>query len=115
MRISDWSSDVCSSDLGLKENFPSRDDYDFEELKRRFLYTQAMETARCLEEGVLTTPEDADLGSIYGWGFPAWTGGTISYIDTVGIQNFVREADTLATKYGARFAPSAWQIGREHV
>src|SRR3546814_9773044 len=67
-----------------------------------------METARCLEEGVLTTPEDADLGSIYGWGFPAWTGGTISYIDTVGIQNFVREADTLATKYGARFAPSAW-------
>src|SRR3546814_20327285 len=95
MRISDWSSDVCSSDLGLKENFPSRDDYDFEELKRRFLYTQAMETARCLEEGVLTTPEDADLGSIYGWGFPAWTGGTISYIDTVGIQNFVREADTL--------------------
>src|SRR3546814_15813077 len=78
MRISDWSSDVCSSDLGLKENFPSRDDYDFEELKRRFLYTQAMETARCLEEGVLTTPEDADLGSIYGWGFPAWTGGTIS-------------------------------------
>ncbi|MDB5738667.1 MAG: 3-hydroxyacyl-CoA dehydrogenase [Sphingomonas bacterium] len=93
---------------GLSEVFPPKDGYDFAELKTRLLYAQAMETARCLEEGVLETPEDADLGAIYGWGFPAWTGGTISYIDTIGIAAFVREADTLAQRYGARFAPSAW-------
>ena len=52
--------------------------------KRRLLYAQAIETARCLDEGVLETPQDADLGAVYGWGFPAWTGGTISYIDTIG-------------------------------
>lgn len=93
---------------GLAEHFPPTADYDLGELKQRFLYIQAMETARCLEENVLETPEDADLGAIYGWGFPAWTGGTISYIDTIGIAKFVRESDRLAQKYGPRFAPSAW-------
>ena len=93
---------------GLDEHFPAREDYDVEELKQRFLYAQAMETARCLEEGVLETPQDADLGAVYGWGFPLWTGGTISYIDTVGIDNFVTQADRLAQKYGPRFLPSAW-------
>ena len=93
---------------GLANHFPVQDGYDIEELKRRYLYAQAMETARCLEEGVLETPEDADLGAVYGWGFPIWTGGTISYIDTVGIEKFVVEADKLAQKYGPRFLPSAW-------
>ena len=79
-----------------------------EELKQRYLYAQAMETARCLEENVLETPQDADLGAIYGWGFPAWTGGTISYIDTIGIKTFVQESDRLAQLYGPRFLPSAW-------
>ena len=93
---------------GLAEHFPVKADYDVEELKTRFLYAQAMETARCLEEGVLETPQDADLGAVYGWGFPLWTGGTISYIDTIGIEAFVTEADRLAQKYGPRFLPSAW-------
>jgi 3-hydroxyacyl-CoA dehydrogenase/enoyl-CoA hydratase/3-hydroxybutyryl-CoA epimerase len=93
---------------GLSEHFPVSEGFDIEELKQRFLYTQAMETARCLEEGVLETAQDADLGAVYGWGFPAWTGGTISYIDTIGIGNFVREADRLAQKHGARFMPSVW-------
>ena len=93
---------------GLAEHFPARRDYDIEALKRRFLYAQAMETARCLEEGVLETPQDADLGAVYGWGFPLWTGGTISYIDTIGIEAFVTEADRLAQLYGPRFLPSAW-------
>jgi len=93
---------------GLAEHFPATQGYDVEVLKQRFLYVQAMETARCLEEGVLETPQDADLGAVYGWGFPAWTGGTISYIDTVGIDKFVAEADKLAQRYGPRFLPSAW-------
>lgn len=93
---------------GLAEHFPPKADWDIEDVKTRLLYVQAMETARCLEEGVLETPQDADLGAVYGWGFPAWTGGTISYIDTIGIQAFVAEADRLAQAYGARFAPSPW-------
>ena len=93
---------------GLAEHFPVTADYDVEELKKRYLYAQAMETARCLEEGVLKTPQDADLGAVYGWGFPLWTGGTISYIDTVGIETFVAEADRFAQKYGPRFLPSVW-------
>ncbi|MCP5400307.1 MAG: enoyl-CoA hydratase/isomerase family protein [Sphingomonas sp.] len=93
---------------GLAEHFPVGSGYDVEELKQRFLYAQAMETARCIEEGVLETPEDADLGAVFGWGFPLWTGGTISYIDTVGIETFVAESDRLAQKHGPRFLPSAW-------
>ena len=93
---------------GLATHFPVKHDYDIEALKQRFLYVQALETARCIEEGVLETPQDADLGAVYGWGFPLWTGGTISYIDTVGITAFVAAADKLAKQYGPRFAPSSW-------
>lgn len=94
---------------GLADAFPISDEQTAaEELKIRFFYAQAIETARCLEEGVIETPEDADLGAIYGWGFPLWTGGPISYIDTVGIEAFVREADRLSKVYGPRFSPSPW-------
>jgi len=94
---------------GLAEEFPvATEQPPQDDLKARFLYAQAMETARCYEEGVIETAEDGDLGAVYGWGFPAWTGGTVSYIDTVGIAPFVAEADRLAQLYGARFAPSAW-------
>jgi 3-hydroxyacyl-CoA dehydrogenase/enoyl-CoA hydratase/3-hydroxybutyryl-CoA epimerase len=79
-----------------------------EEVQKRLLYIQALETARCMEEGVVTTAAEADLGSILGWGFPAWTGGTLSFIDTVGIRNFVTECDRLAKRYGKRFRPSKW-------
>lgn len=94
--------------LGLADIFPISADYDIGELKQRFLYAQAIETARCLEENVIETSEDGDLGAIYGWGFPAWTGGTLSYIDTIGVAAFVTECDRLAQKFGPRFAPSAW-------
>jgi 3-hydroxyacyl-CoA dehydrogenase/enoyl-CoA hydratase/3-hydroxybutyryl-CoA epimerase len=94
---------------GLAETFPAAASQpEQEELKTRILYAQAIETARCIEEGVLETSQDGDLGAVYGWGFPAWTGGTLSYIDTVGIAEFVRECDRLAQQYGPRFAPSPW-------
>lgn len=93
---------------GLAENFPPSEDYHVDEIGRRLLAIQALETARCFEEGVIETPEDGDLGAIYGWNYPAWTGGTLSYIDTVGIAQFVADCDVLAQKYGERFAPSNW-------
>lgn len=74
-------------------------------VKKRLLYIQAVETARCLEDNVLTHPADGDIGSVLGWGFPTWTGGTLSLIDTVGLRAFVAECDHLAQLYGTRFTP----------
>lgn len=72
---------------------------------KRLVYIQSVETARCLEEKVVIDVRDADVGSIMGWGFPPFRGGTVSNIDTVGIQPFVAECDQLAQKFGARFTP----------
>ncbi len=76
------------------------------ELTNRFLVRQAVEVARCFEEGVITDARDADIGSILAWGFAPYTGGCVSYIDLVwGIKDFVAEADRLADTYGDRFRP----------
>ena len=91
---------------GLTENWPSAADQpDVAEVKKRFLYRQAVEAARCLEEGVLTDPADGDIGAIFGWGFAPFTGGPFSLIDAVGADAFVRECDRLAQQYGPRFTP----------
>ncbi|HLJ64571.1 MAG TPA: 3-hydroxyacyl-CoA dehydrogenase NAD-binding domain-containing protein, partial [Stellaceae bacterium] len=78
---------------------------DAEEVKKRLLYVQSIETARCLEEKVVLDPRDADIGSILGWGFPAYLGGTVSQIDTIGLSRFVAECDRLAQAHGERFSP----------
>jgi 3-hydroxyacyl-CoA dehydrogenase/enoyl-CoA hydratase/3-hydroxybutyryl-CoA epimerase len=94
---------------GLAEHFPvAAEQPDLGELKKRLLTIQALETARCFEEGVLTHAEDADIGSIFGWGFPPYTGGTLSYVDTLGIREFVAECDRMAKAYGQRFEVSDW-------
>ena len=76
------------------------------DLKDRFLYTQALEAARCMEEDVVTDPREADVGSILGFGFAPFTGGVLSFIDGIGAKAFVTRAEALAAKYGPRFAPS---------
>jgi len=77
----------------------------FEDIKDRMLYVQAIETIRCLQEGVLESTRDANIGSIFGWGFPAWTGGTIQFVNHVGARAFTARAQELAQRYGERFAP----------
>lgn len=79
---------------------------DVEELKQRFLTIQALEAARCFEEGVLTDPRDADVGGILGWGFAPFTGGPVSYIDTLGAKKFVERCEAFEKKYGERFKPN---------
>jgi len=94
---------------GLAELYPVTDEQPpVQEVIDRLMYRQALETARCFEEGVLDHPADADIGSIFGWGFSPWTGGTLSFIDTVGIKHFVAECDRMAEAYGSRFAVSDW-------
>jgi 3-hydroxyacyl-CoA dehydrogenase/enoyl-CoA hydratase/3-hydroxybutyryl-CoA epimerase len=90
---------------GLAEIFkPAKKQPAVAEVKQRLLYVQALETVRCMDEGVVTDAADGDIGSILGWGFPPWTGGTLSLIETVGLAQFVADCDRLAAKYGQRFA-----------
>lgn len=83
------------------------DAVDVEELKARFLTCQALETARCFEEGVLTDVRDADVGAILGWGYAPFTGGPLSYIDTIGAKAFVQRCERFVAAYGDKFAPNA--------
>jgi 3-hydroxyacyl-CoA dehydrogenase/enoyl-CoA hydratase/3-hydroxybutyryl-CoA epimerase len=82
------------------------DTIDVTELKHRLLAIQALETARCFEEGVLTDVREADVGSILGFGYAPYSGGTLSYIDMMGTKNFVALCEKLAQKYGERFKPN---------
>lgn len=92
---------------GLADLFPmTAQQPNLDEVKKRLLYRQAIEAVRCFEEGVIRTKLDADLGSILAWGFPAYTGGALSFIDFVGTDTFVQECDRLADTYGERFRPT---------
>ena len=75
------------------------------EMIDRILFIQSVETARCLEEGVLRSVADANLGSIFGWGYAQFHGGTLQFINAYGVANFVKRADELAAQYGDRFTP----------
>lgn len=77
--------------------------WDLQELKDRLLYRQSIETARCLAEGVLTSVHDANIGSIFGIGFPGWTGGAMQFIYGTGIDAFLHRAEVLASKFGPGF------------
>jgi 3-hydroxyacyl-CoA dehydrogenase/enoyl-CoA hydratase/3-hydroxybutyryl-CoA epimerase len=80
--------------------------WDLQEVKDRLLYRQAVETARCLAEGVLTSVHDGNIGSIFGIGFPAWTGGALQFIYGQGIEAFEQRCAELAGKFGSGFVLS---------
>ncbi len=95
---------------GLKEHFQRADGgvpspHQFEDMKDRLLYIQSIETIRCLEEKVLRSVADANIGSIMGIGAPPWTGGLLQFVNYVGLPEFVRRSEELAIKYGERFTP----------
>lgn len=83
------------------------DTLDVTELKQRLLVIQAVEAARTMEDNVIVDPREADVGSILGFGFAPFTGGTLSYIDMMGAKAFVELCDALETKYGPRFKAPA--------
>lgn len=90
----------------ISDHFPeAAEQPHVDEVKTRILYRQAIEAARCFEEGVLDDAPSADVGAILGWGFAPYTGGPLSFIDTIGAKAFVAEAERLAEAYGPRFAP----------
>ncbi|GKX35326.1 MAG: 3-hydroxyacyl-CoA dehydrogenase [Rhizobiaceae bacterium MnEN-MB40S] len=93
---------------GLKDLYPQQaaDDISVQELKNRFLATIALEAARTMEEGIVTDPREADIGSILGFGFAPYTGGAISYIDSMGVAEFVAMCEGLAVEHGSHFEPT---------
>jgi 3-hydroxyacyl-CoA dehydrogenase / enoyl-CoA hydratase / 3-hydroxybutyryl-CoA epimerase len=98
---------------GLKENWGGTNtDVPFEDLKERMMFVEAIETVKCMDEGVIETISDANIGSIMGIGFPAWTGGVVQYMNgyegadgEIGLKAFVARARELAETYGERFTP----------
>ncbi|NTF30831.1 FAD-dependent oxidoreductase [Rhizobium skierniewicense] len=94
---------------GLKDLHAQKkpEDVDMEVLKQRFLVTIALEAARTVEEGIVTDPREADVGSILGFGFAPYTGGALSYIDGMGAKAFVELAEKLAQSYGPHFQPTS--------
>jgi 3-hydroxyacyl-CoA dehydrogenase/enoyl-CoA hydratase/3-hydroxybutyryl-CoA epimerase len=90
----------------LKNRFEKSDrQIPAQDIRDRLLFIQALETVRCVEEGVLTSTADANVGSILGIGFAAWTGGALQFINQYGVQDFVARAQYLAEQYGERFSP----------
>ncbi|WP_298180510.1 3-hydroxyacyl-CoA dehydrogenase NAD-binding domain-containing protein [Saccharomonospora sp.] len=95
---------------GLREAFNSGSgDVPFKDLQERMLFAEALETVKCFDEGVLNSVEDANIGSIFGIGFPAWTGGVVQYMNSYegGLKGFVARARELAQRYGSHFEPPA--------
>ncbi|NHK26841.1 3-hydroxyacyl-CoA dehydrogenase [Parvularcula flava] len=93
---------------GLKDHFPLADNQpSAEEVEERLLFIQLAAVAKCYSDDVVHDPQSADLGAIFGWGFAPWTGGPMSYIDTIGVEDYVRRADALAQQHGERYAPPA--------
>ena len=98
---------------GLKDVFKHKPyQPDSEAIGQRLLTIQALEAARCVEEGMLHHAADADVGAVSGWGFPSYTGGPLSWIDTLSIAAFVTECESMAQRYGPRFQPSPWLMAR---
>lgn len=78
-----------------------------QDVRDRLLFIQAIETVRCVEEGVLMSTADANVGSIFGIGFAAWSGGALQFINQYGLNDFIARARYLAEEYGERFSPPA--------
>ncbi|MEP9384416.1 3-hydroxyacyl-CoA dehydrogenase NAD-binding domain-containing protein [Nocardioides cheoyonin] len=101
---------------GLAEMFPvAEEQIPLEDAKERMLVREAIETARCFEEGVLTSAAHANIGSIFGIGFPPATGGAAQFMTgyeaadgTVGLAAFIKRADELADKYGEQLRPTSY-------
>lgn len=100
---------------GLREKYGSgRTVLPFEDLQDRMLFAEALDTIACLDAGVLTSVPDANIGSIYGIGFPAWTGGVLQYVNQYegGLDGFIARSRELAERYGDRFLPPASLIAK---
>ncbi|MFY4720791.1 3-hydroxyacyl-CoA dehydrogenase NAD-binding domain-containing protein [Streptomyces sp. LaBMicrA B280] len=113
----DYAQDGSRAGLwpGLREHFTrAGHEIPFKDMQERMLFSEALDTVRLVEEGVLTSVADANIGSVLGIGFPAWTGGVLQYINGYegGLPGFVARARELAGTYGERFEPPALLVAK---
>ncbi|MCA0374730.1 MAG: fatty acid oxidation complex subunit alpha FadJ [Gemmatimonadetes bacterium] len=92
---------------------PARQVVSADEICRRTVYPLLNEAVRCLEDGIIASPRDGDIGAVYGIGFPPFRGGPFRTIDALGAATLVRELETLDTRFPGRFTPAA--LLREHA
>jgi 3-hydroxyacyl-CoA dehydrogenase/enoyl-CoA hydratase/3-hydroxybutyryl-CoA epimerase len=99
---------------GVREHFTTGTQYPMADMQDRYRFIMALETAKCIQEGVLTNTASANIGGIFGIGFPPSTGGPAQFISNYegGIAGFVARAKELAATYGERFEPSAWLVNK---
>jgi 3-hydroxyacyl-CoA dehydrogenase/enoyl-CoA hydratase/3-hydroxybutyryl-CoA epimerase len=97
---------------GLWEHFPQHDGVPLIDLQERMLFAMSLETVKCLDEGVLRSVPDANIGSIFGIGFPPLHGGALQYVNAYGLSAFVARSRELAAAYGARFEPPALLVSK---
>ncbi len=99
---------------GIREHFTTGTQYPIADMEDRYRFIMALETAKCIQEGVLTDTASANIGGIFGIGFPPATGGPAQYMTNYagGLSGFVARAQELAAKYGDRFEPNAWLVER---
>ena len=91
---------------GLSEHFPQTETQLSQQVMiERLMSIQSVETIRCMQEGVLTSAGDANIGSIFGWGFAPFKGGTLQYVNDCGVKSFLKRTRHLAETYGERFSP----------
>jgi 3-hydroxyacyl-CoA dehydrogenase/enoyl-CoA hydratase/3-hydroxybutyryl-CoA epimerase len=101
----DYSEDTPLLWAGLKEHFEINGTYiDEQEVVDRFMFVQAIEAVRTLEQGTIRSVEEANIGSIWGWNFPPFKGGVLQYINDYGLNHFIQKAAILEKKYGIRFS-----------
>jgi 3-hydroxyacyl-CoA dehydrogenase / enoyl-CoA hydratase / 3-hydroxybutyryl-CoA epimerase len=116
----DWPDAQAGGDKqlwpGLAQLFPVTAQQPTQrELIDRLLFAQANEAARCLDEGVLRSVADGNIGSIFGWGFAPFHGGALQFIEAMGVPAFVKRVRELAVSYGERFEPAPGLVAREHL
>ncbi len=100
---------------GLAETFPTADEQiPLQDIKDRMMFAEALETAKCFEEGVIDSSAAANIGSVMAIGFPAISGGAVTFMTNYegGLKGFVARAGELATRYGDRFAPTPWLVAK---
>lgn len=101
---------------GTAEAFPSsKEDFDLQEIEERLLFVQVLEAIWCLQEKVLHLVPEANLGSVFGWGFPAFKGGVIRFIEDYGTEAFIARCNVLEKKFGPRFKVPSWLKKRTHL
>ena len=112
-KYSEGKKKEVNSDIYQYFGGTSRTNPDKETAQQRIALTMINEAAWCLEEGILKSPDDGDLGAILGLGFPPFLGGPFRYIDQTGVQNVVDKLNTFTEEYGSRFKPA--QILVDHA